>query len=293
MFVGTLLCGDDMVGAATTQNFAPPSIVSRHFQTTDNVRLHYLEAIPKYIKPRSTVILLVPGWSLPASIWKTQLEVLGKEWHTIAFDPRGQGLSEVPRYGFDIDRRSDDLHELRQMYPQHVIVGWSLGALEALNMIHRHGRGGITALALIDSSVGEGPATGPSGFPGELRRNRRHALTEFGQALFRTPRTAGEIRHLVNQAMRMPLDASLSLFPSSVPREFWRNTVLGFDGPLLYAVTPQFFEQARLLALHRPGTRIEKFPDAGHALFADNPGRFNRIIHELTLSAKKQSRHGD
>lgn len=273
---------------AATKDSSSPSIASRRFQTTDNVSLHYLEAIPKLAKPRSTVILLVPGWSMPASIWKSQLEVLGKKWHTIALDPRGQGLSEIPPHGFDIDRRSDDIHELRQIHPELVVVGWSLGALEVLNMIHRHGQAGITALALVDSSVGEGPASGPSAFPGELRRNRRHALTEFTKAMFRTPRTASDIRNLVNQAMRMPLEASLSLFPGSVPRDLWRNTVLGYDGPLLYAVTPQFFEQARLLSYHRPGTRIERFPEAGHALFADAPGRFNRIILELTSSADRR-----
>ncbi len=268
-------------------NSSVPSITSRHFQTTDHVRLHYLEAMPKSATPRSTVIVLIPGWSMPASIWKSQLEVLGREWHTIALDPRGQGLSEIPHHGFDIDRRSDDINELRQLHPELVLVGWSLGALEVLNMIHRHGQGGITALALIDSSVGEGPATGPSGFPGELRRNRRHALTEFTKAMFRIPRTAGDIRTLVSQAMRMPLEASISLFPGSVPRDLWRRTVLGFDGPLLYAVTPQFFEQARLLAANRPGTRIERFPEAGHALFADAPGRFNQIILEFASSAQK------
>ena len=286
--MGALIVGNSASSAATTKNTARPAVSSRYFHTTDNVRLHFLEVMPRLPKPSSTVILLVPGWSMPASIWKAQLETLGRDWHTIALDPRGQGLSEIPNYGFDIDRRSDDIHELRQIHPALVVVGWSLGALEVLNMIHRHGNSGITALMLVDSSVGEGTSTGPSGFPAELRRNRRHALTAFTKAMFRTPRTAGDIRNIVNQAMRMPLEASLSLFPGSVPRELWRKTALGFDGQLLYAVTPQFFEQARLLEEHRPGTRIERFPDAGHALFVDFPDRFNQLIMKLASNAPQR-----
>lgn len=288
LLIAALLIGNSIASAAASKNTARPAIASRYFHTTDNVRLHFLEVMPSRSKPRSTVILLIPGWSMPASIWKLQLEGLGREWHTIALDPRGQGLSEIPSHGFNINRRSDDIHEFRQKYPELVVVGWSLGALEVLNMIHRHGKSGIMALILVDSSVGEGPATGPSGFPAELRRNRHHTLTEFAKAMFRNPRSAGDIRNLVNQAMRMPLEASLSLFPANVPREIWRKTVLHFDGPLLYAVTPQFFEQARLLMSHRPGTRIERFPDAGHALFADAPDRFNQIILELASSAQQR-----
>ena len=67
----------------------------------------------------------------------------------------------------------------------------------------------------------------------------------------------------------MPLAASLSIFPSKVPRSHWREIAQSFDRPLLYAITPQYAEQGKALKAARPETRIELFADAGHALFVD------------------------
>ena len=57
--------------------------------------------------------------------------------------------------------------------------------------------------------------------------------------------------------------------------------------PLLYVVTPQFAAQARNLKKNRPGTRIEIFERAGHALFIDEPERFNALIGNFANSIAK------
>ena len=77
----------------------------------------------------------------------------------------------------------------------------------------------------------------------------------------------------------MPLEASLSIFPGSrIPRDRWRAAVHGFSKPLLYVVTPQFAGQAFSLQKNRPATQIEVFQTAGHALFVDEPERFNASL---------------
>jgi microsomal epoxide hydrolase len=83
---------------------------------------------------------------------------------------------------------------------------------------------------------------------------------------------------LTDTALRMPLDASLSLFPRSMPREHWRDIARAFRKPLLYVVTGQFAAQAKNLLRQRPGTRVEIFEAAGHALFVDDPDRFNHLL---------------
>jgi len=282
LLAAALLPGYSMATADKKQA-SSARITSHFFHTSDGARLHYLQARPAGTGKSAQVIVLVPGWSMPASLWQAQLQSLGRRHRVIAFDPRGQGQSEVPAEGYHIDRRADDLHELLSRQKQRVVlVGWSLGALEALQYLHRHGAGRLSGLVLVDSSVGEGQAGSPSQFPEELRRNRRKVLNDFVKAIFRTPRSEREIQSLVNGALRMPLEASLSLFPSSVPREHWREIVHGYNGPLLYAVTPQFAEQARQLRNNRPGTRIEIFEQAGHALFVEEAEQFNRLLQDFT-----------
>ena len=271
---------------------------SRYLQTSDGVRLHLLEtAVQVSPVPSPVIVLLIPGWSMPATVWRRQMTLPGAgAAAVVALDPRGQGQSDVPAGGFNIDRRADDLHEVvsnllgpsGRARPRLVLVGWSLGALEALHYVHRHGEEAIAGLVLIDSSVGEGPAPAKPGadgssktavsFADELRLDRRTALKNFMNAIFRRPPPQAELDALTAAALRMPLEASLALFPSALPREHWQATARSFTKPLLYAVTPQFAAQAASLGKNRPATQVELFPQAGHALFADEPERFNRML---------------
>lgn len=275
--------------AAAPRASSPAGIADHAFRSSDGVRLHVLQSGPADPASAIATIVLVPGWSMPASLFRPQLLALGRRHHVIAFDPRGQGRSQLAREGYHIDRRADDLHELlSQAFTGQrdvVLVGWSLGALEALQYLHRHGDGRLAALVLVDSSVGEGPGGPPSRFPDELRRNRRKAVTDFVQAIFKRPLPARDLRALVDGALRMPLQASLSLFPSAIAREHWRGLARGFAKPLLYAVTPQFAGQARELAAHRPGTRTAVFENAGHALFVDEAGAFNRLLEDFVAKS--------
>lgn len=262
---------------------APVDLTS--FVTSDGVRLQVIEA--GQARPDRPVVAFVPGWSMPASIWTPLLEAISRTHKVAALDPRGQGGSEIAAGGWSTERRAEDLHEFISRYAPVVLVTWSLGALEALQYLHDHGDGDIRALVIVDSSVGEGPAPAPRG-PGdynlqdELRRNRAGTVDGFVRAMFRTPQPEATLAALREGALRMPLEASLSIFPADrIPRERWRNAVNEFTRPLLYVVTPQFAGQARSLKAKRPATQVEIFADAGHALFVDEPERFSALLADF------------
>jgi len=270
------------------QSDAVPGLSSNTFLTSDGVRLNVLEGGPvsrvgdREGRRNDPVIAFVPGWGMPARIWRSQLAALSARHRVAALDPRGQGESELPSGGFNIERRGEDIREFVARYPRVVLVAWSLGALEALHVISRHGAGSVEALVIVDSSVGEGhpqvPPPPGTGFTDELRRDRNATVEMFVRAIFRQPVPEAELLALRDGALRMPLEASLSLFPSAVPRAHWRRAVHAFRRPLLYVVTPRFASQAVALRKNRPGTRIEVFREAGHALFVDEPERFNRVL---------------
>ena len=266
-----------------------PEIASTSFVTSDGVRLHVLEAHPhgrEAARAAEPVIAFVPGWSMPADIWRAQLEVLGSEYCVAALDPRGQGRSDLPAHGYTIARRARDVGEYIARYPGVVLVGWSLGALEALEYLHLHGPAGIEALVLVDASVGEDPAPPSAGrFVEALRRDRRAALDDFIRASFHTPQPEASIAALIEGALRLSLEESLSLFPRTTPREHWRSIARAFPRPLLYSVTTRYAEQAQSLQRNRPGTRVELFEQAGHALFVDEPDRFNAALARFVREA--------
>jgi pimeloyl-ACP methyl ester carboxylesterase len=141
------------------------------FKTSDGVTLSYLAA--GQAKPSEFAVVLIPGWCMPAVIWNQQLSYLGRRFPTFALDPRGQGDSEIATSGYTRERRATDIKEFINRFPKVLLVGWSLGAIESLQYVHMFGIGRLGGMALVDSSVGEGPAPRTSGdFKRRLRADR-------------------------------------------------------------------------------------------------------------------------
>ena len=262
----------------TAPSVAQP--IRRSFQTTDGVTLSFLEAGSEH--RNKLTIVLVPGWLMPGRIWQSQLNDFSRSYHTFALDPRGQGESQVASGGYTAERRATDLHEFLLQRSNVVLIGWSLGGVEALQYVHMFGTARLAGLVLVDSSVGEEPAGGSSGrFKDDFRRDRDKTLRQFVRAIFAKPRPEKEVAELVRGAKRMPVETSLALLDYPFERTHWRNIVRSFEKPLLYVVTPQYEEQAANLKKNRPATEVELFKNAGHALFVDEPQRFNVLIKKF------------
>ena len=101
-------------------------------RTTDGVRLNLLRAGPAGVaNPLNAVVVLIPGWCMPAAIWRETILALAPRHDVLAMDPRGQGDSDIPGHGYHIDQRADDIAQCLEPFASVVLVGWSLGALEA------------------------------------------------------------------------------------------------------------------------------------------------------------------
>ena len=254
----------------------------RSFQTSDGVKLSFLEAGEDSGGKRKPTIAWIPGWSMPATIWRHQVQAFSARYRSLAFDPRGQGESDVPAVGYTAERRATDIKEFLAASSNVLLVGWSLGAIESLQYVHMYGAERLAGLVLVDSSVGEEPAPKAGGtFRQRLRENRDKALGEFVRAIFATPRSDEDVAELLSAAKRMSVEDSLALLDYPFARTHWRNIARAFHKPLLYVVTPQFEAQARNLKKNRPRTQVEVFKKAGHALFVDEPERFNALIESF------------
>ena len=150
---------------------------SRHFTTSDGVRLHWLEA------GSGRMIVFIPGWCMPAWIFTPQLAQLSARWRVVVLDPRGQGQSQVPAQGYEPTRRGRDIAELlAALGPGRVVLaGWSLGVLDVLSWLDQAGDARLAGLVLIDNSVGEGqpPAGGGGRFFQNLRAERDRTVRGF------------------------------------------------------------------------------------------------------------------
>jgi len=253
-------------------------VQSRWFETSDGVRLHYLEAGP----PGAHVLVFVPGWTMPAWIWAPQIEAFSRHYHVVAFDPRGQGDSAAPAWGYDQNRRGQDIAELiARLSPRPVVVvGWSLGVLDTLAYVHTHGDSRLGGLVLVDNSVGEEPAPVPVARHGYQPPpvSREAAMRRFVQGMFRRPQSASYLERLTQATLHTPEAASRELLSYPVPRSYWRDAIYATSKPVLYLVRPGFAGQAENLQRNRPDTETAVFTDAGHALFIDDAARFNALV---------------
>ena len=265
-----------------------PSIASaaesRWFTTSDGVRLHYLEAGPT----DAQTLVFVPGWTMPAWIWDRQIEAFSHTRHVIAFDPRGQGQSEAPAAGYDPARRGRDIGELIGHLDGKpvVVVAWSLGVLDTLAYVAQSGDAKVSALVLVDNSVGEEPA--PTVAPAPARKatpvappSHDEAMRRFVSGLFATAQSPDYLNRLTEATLRTPEFAAKALRAYPAPRTYWRDALYSTHKPVLYVVRPRWKAQADNVAAHRPGFETAVFEHAGHALFVDQPDRFDALVADF------------
>jgi non-heme chloroperoxidase len=264
------------------QSLALPLNVTDHFfLSSDGVRLHYLEAGP----PAAHTLVFVPGWTMPAWIWMPQIMAFSSRYHVVAFDPRGQGDSDVPSSGYEPIRRGRDVAELiaHLQSPPVVVIGWSLGVLDILASIHVAGDRRLAGLVLVDNSVGEEPP--PTYQPVPPRRgpvpNHEAAMKQFVRAMFRRPQPPIYLDRLTQATLHTPEYASRLLLAYPEPRSYWKDAVYATKVPLLYIIRPRWVAQAETLVRNRPATEMDIFNDAGHALFVDEPARFNSVTQRF------------
>ena len=268
-----------VLAALVTLACAPARADGRWFTTSDGVRLHYIE------EGAGKTIVLVPGWTMPAWIFDTQIAAFSRHWHVVALDPRGQGDSDIATTGYQQDRRGQDIFELihRVSTEPVLLVGWSLGVLDSLAFIHNDGDAAIAGLVLVDNSVGEDPPPPP---PRHAMQASRHLprdvmMRNFVRGMFRRPQPPGWLDHLTDVCLRTPERAAEELLEYPVPRTYWKAAVYSTTRPVLYVVTPRLAGQADNLRAHHPTAESVVLQGVGHALFVDDAPQFDALVEDF------------
>lgn len=249
----------------------------RYFLASDGVRLHYLEAGPV----NGRIIVLVPGWTMPAWIFDRQISDFSAQYRVIAFDPRSQGGSDIAPGGHDQTRRGQDIAELLARFGtgQVVLVGWSLGVLDTLAYVHQAGDSRLAGLVLIDNSIGEEPPPpAPKPKPPGPKLSWKQEMTSFVHSMFARKQPQPWLDRLTEACLKTPEPIARALLNYPVPRSFWKAAVYSTSKPVLYIVRSKFAGQAGNLAAHHPSAEAVVLRDAGHAMFVDDPIGFNERL---------------
>lgn len=260
---------------------------SDSLKTSDGVKIHYLDAGSG--KP----IVLIPGWTMPAWIWEKQIDGLSKKYHVIAVDPRSQGESDKPGYGHTPEIRSRDYKELvdHLNLKSPLLVGWSLACGELVTYARQFGTDNVSGLVLVDGLVSDKPTPGMfdgmSGWMNQMQQDRQKQAAGFVRTMYKKPQSEEYLKRVTDASLQTPSDTAVVLIYNMLAVKDFS----GFDKinkPVLFVYEPGLQQTADFMKMKMGDkVRLEKFEDAGHALFVDDAERFNRVLDEFAQSVWK------
>jgi non-heme chloroperoxidase len=261
---------------------------SGFIKTSDGVRIHYIEA------GKGRAIVFIPGWMMPGWIWQKQIDELSKNYRVIAVDPRSQGESDKPTYGHLPETRARDYKELVDQLglKQPVLIGWSMGCGELLSYVEQFGEDGISGLVLVYGLI---PAKqNPeivsvlSQWTYQLQHDRQKEADVFVRAMYKKPEPEDYIQRVKHATLEVPTDTAVALLYNMISVTEFSNAFARINRPVLFAYEPALQPNADFLkAKLGDKVRLERFDGDGHALFADDPAKFNRVVEEFVQSLPK------
>ena len=271
--------------------------ISRDFTTSDGVRLHYIEA------GSGPALVMLPGWSQSAAMFRFQIDELSQTHHVVAIDPRGHGDSGKPRHGYNAHRIAADIRELILALDLRDInlLGHSGGVKYLWAYSELYGLDRLKRLVVVDDSprLVDNPAwteaeraeIGPMYFTGDLDRFAMQLLGADGEALTDTAiksmfdpafvaANGALMDWIVAENLKMPRALSIELLYATSGVD-WRGTIRRVRLPTLVIGAEGSTHKAsvlRWIAAQIPGAQLRIFAreeGGSHFMFIENPGLFN------------------
>lgn len=257
------------------------------FRTSDGVTLHLVEA------GSGRAIVFIPGWTMAADIFEPQISALSSKYHVIAIDPRSHGDSGKPSEGNDLARHAADIKEMIDglKLTNVVLAGWSNGVADVLSYVDRYGTANVGAIVLIDGFVkvnGPDMMTSMNALLQSFQSDRAKFTDRFVRSMYKSKVSDQYIDHVKQQSMKTPMNTAVVEMFNVISKGDFTSVLARVDKPLLYVCEPFLESQGKLVQQNVPNARIEIMKDAGHALFVDEPQKFNDLVASFVDSIHQQ-----
>lgn len=261
-----------------------------------------VDGTPIYVcdEGEGPVVVLLQGLMLTAAgFWTRNLGPLAERCRVVAVDHRSHGQSGKPLGPHSIRQCAEDLKAvLDSLDVENVtVVGVAFGAMVMLEYRRLFGDDRLTRLVIVEAQVrllndkgwahptfGDFSREAADGFLAACRQSR-DALTSFLGGAFGTPPSEEEMARMQHEAWLTPTQAAIEYVEDMVAADYRADLAgIGLPTLLLYGRknnVPIPTELGSWIAEQIPGARLERFEDAGHSPFYEQPERFNRLICEF------------
>jgi len=249
------------------------------------IRLHYLE---EGIGPP---MLWLPGGNDSAALMLYSHRSLAARRRLICLDPRGQGESEAPQTadGYAPREHVGDILGVmdRLGIDRAVIGGHSRGGRTSVEFALAHPERVVAVIAAASPLLGQTAARG-DGFRRYQRVLAEEGVDAFLEVLRSGPRNRERRALWVAAAHRAGATALIAQYEALGRLGPLTDRLRSFAVPALFLTGDQDFlrDHARTAADAAPAIRLAIIPDAGHALFVDNPEDYfaalNTFLDDIT-----------
>ena len=304
-------------GAAQVKDEKPAKVKSGFITTPDGVKIHYLEAGHSVTAQRAQVgnplpadvtptkgnialsperqfpsILFVPGWTMPAWIWESQISYFSKDYRVVAMDPRSQGDSSQVSDGLYPAARARDIKAVvTQLHlAPVVIVAWSMAVVETMAYIDQFGTGDFAGFVFVDNDAGgraPGAADQDFGLLKGLLEDRQNAVNNFVRKLnFKKPQSEDYLQKVTQASLRVPTNTAVTLLVGYFVSDY-RSVLPKIDKPsIVCAAQSPYMGTIVEMQKQIQGSQLEVFDGDGHALFVDDADKFNSLLEEFLLDLR-------
>lgn len=261
------------------------------FTTSDGAHIHFLREGKQSHLPS---LVLIPGWTLSATLWTEQLNRFSQDRLVVAVDPRSQAESSQSFTDNTPEGRARDLHDLvaHLGIEQFVIVGWSQGAQDVAAYVTQYGTAQLAGIVFVDSPVSAGPeeiTLHPDFSKAILSRLAVYASdpTQYCAGLvhsiFAKPHPELDIQTLVAESEKTSSPVGTQMLIMDIFGVDRRPALKKIDKPTLViaAATSPLVQTQKEMAAAIPSVRFVTVEGAGHALFVDDPEQFDQALLEL------------
>jgi microsomal epoxide hydrolase len=274
--------------AALPAGATAPLSDDRFVAVAPDIRIRVIDTGHPSGKP---ALVLVPGWTFTADIWREEIDRFSKDRRVIAIDPRSQGQSTKTAVGDTPEQRARDLKAvLDQLKPGPVVlVGWSQGVQDVAAYLGEFGTQGVSGVVLVDSSVSRGAAS--------MAEASKAAAAQFAQidymakdpeayvrgmdgAIIRRPLPKAELDRLVASQLQTPPAIAVGMWVADLWGADRTPALAKLDCPTLViasAYSPEL-DVERGQAAKLPHARFEVVDNAGHTVFIDQPEMFDALV---------------
>ncbi|WP_370323976.1 alpha/beta fold hydrolase [Euzebya sp.] len=249
-------------------------------------------------------LVMISGWTFGASVFDRNVERLAAGHRVVTVDLRGHGGSAGVGHGWDIPTAAADVAALLSELDLDgaVLVGWSMGAQVAVHTALSHPGlshpGALAGLVLIDmtprvlaedgwphAAFGGLTAEAAFGIADGFQRDREATGGELLPSFFASPPDEETAGHFGTDHGRCPTEAVVSYLASMGAQDLrGRATEIAVPTLVLTGAESAVYPSnpGSWWAEELPDATSQVIPDAGHALFWEQPDAFADAVEGFT-----------